>query len=54
MFENAVGREDENKNVVPSRKKSRHKIDGVMAGIMSLGRAIEENYDDGEVAIAWA
>jgi phage terminase large subunit-like protein len=35
-----VGRFDENNNVMPSRKKSTQKIDGIMAGVMALERAL--------------
>lgn len=39
MADNAVVMEDEHGNIKPVKKKSRKKIDGIVAGIMGTGRA---------------
>lgn len=39
MFNHCVAPSDANDNIKPDRKKSRHKIDGVVASVMAVGRA---------------
>lgn len=38
---NAMDRKDENGNALPSKKRSRDKIDGIVAAIMAVGRALQ-------------
>jgi phage terminase large subunit-like protein len=40
MVDNAVIRTDANGNIAPDKKSASGKIDGVVASIMALGRAI--------------
>jgi len=57
MARNVVGRYDENNNVMPCRKKSKGKIDGIMAGLMGLARYIvnpidgDSVYEQGDIQI---
>ncbi|KKL90056.1 hypothetical protein LCGC14_1908520 [marine sediment metagenome] len=45
MADSAVVRTDENANIAPNKKKSRSKIDGIVALIMALGQAMSKDED---------
>lgn len=53
MVGNVTIRVDANENIVPDKKKSAEKIDGVVATIMGIGRAMhaENNVFDGRILI---
>jgi phage terminase large subunit-like protein len=42
MVDNAAIRRDANDNIAPDKRSAAGKIDGLVAGIMALGRAILE------------
>lgn len=47
MMDNVVVETDAAGNIKPNKKKSTEKIDGVVAMVMALGRAVVNGYDDG-------
>ena len=44
MFSNVTIQKDDNGNIRPSKKKSKEKIDGVVALAMALGVMLQDNY----------
>ena len=53
MADNLVVETDAAESVKPNKKKSRERIDGMVALIMGLDRAIKQNKDRAEVEV-WA
>jgi phage terminase large subunit-like protein len=51
MAQNVVVRFDENLNFMPAKKRSREKIDGIVAGVMAVGLACRG--EDGDPDGAW-
>lgn len=49
MASNVVIRMDANENYAPDKKKSRQKIDGIVALIMALGRAMQDGDEGGSI-----
>lgn len=52
---NAMGKFDDKENVIPSKKNSKDKIDGIAAAIMAVGRALDgHEFESGAPLIACA
>jgi phage terminase large subunit-like protein len=49
MFSNVVAHYDNKDNVYPKKERPENKIDGAIALIMALGRAMAETDDDGSI-----